>query len=463
MPSGVANEAVGCYNRTMQKNDVIHCQITALGSQGEGIAEVGGRTLFLPFTLPGETVTAKVLKVKGNVAYGKLLSVETASFERVAPLCPLFGQCGGCQLQHLSYQGQLDFKRQLVRRTLKKLSGLDVDVPPVAKSPTAWEYRNKLSLPVRSVEGQTVIGFYRPRSHRVVAVEACPLQAEWSTHLIGCVDRYMREQNVSAYDETQHTGLVRHVIGRYLDGQLLVTVVVNGDELPHAEALFSLLSQKFSSFGLFVSRNVTKSNVITTEPARHLCGIDAIRGNQFRVDFTLQADSFYQVNEGIKNAIYSDVRRLLAGRQTEVLLDLFSGIGILSGALYSDAYDTVAVELLPSATADADRMKEANGLKRLLNLCGDVNEVLPSLAKQFQGKRVSVVVDPPRKGLDPAVISSLLALAPNEILYISCDVATLARDVARLSGAYTPTYIQPYDMFPQTRHVETLVCLRKKV
>lgn len=424
--------------------------------------EYEGYRIFVSDAIVGEKALVKINHVKRNVAYGNVIKILIPSEKRVKPQCSLYGKCGGCSLMHLDYSEQLVFKRNKVERNLRKIGNIFADVLPCVASPKVVGYRNKLSLPVSGKKGNVKIGMYRRSSHVVVDVDDCLLGGEWSQKLVRIFRVYFNNAGVQPYDEKTFKGEVRHIVARYVDGQLLATIVSNGKFCHDVKPLVDALKRNFEKFGLFVNENTYKNNVILGKKFEKLYGNDYIEGEHFGVKFRLRPGSFFQVNDGVKDLIYAKAKQLLDVSQTEVLVDCFSGIGILSNALCSDDYDTFAVEIEPSAVRDADEMAQLNNASRLANVLGDVCKELPQIALRNKGKRMSLVVDPPRKGLGADICSTICNSRFDNIVYISCDSATLARDLAFLSDYYEIKYVQPYDMFPNTDQVETVVCITRR-
>ena len=445
----------------LKVNDVITYTAESYANS-ETVGVVDGYTLFVPFLIVGESARVRVNYVKGNVAYGDVVELLASSDRRVNASCSHFGRCGGCALSHMNYSEQLVFKRNKVEANIKKIAKLDVDVLPCAPSQKIVGYRNKLSLPVSGRKGDVKIGMYRRNSHSVVNVEKCDLGGDFATKLVEIFRKYCNEQGVLPYDERTFKGEVRHLVARYVDGQLLVTVVSNGEFKHDLKPLADMLGKSFDRFGLFVNINTLKNNVILGKVTKHVCGLQFIEGEHLGVKYRLRPNSFFQVNDGVKDAIYLKVKELLDLSKTEVLVDCFSGVGILTNILASENYDTFAIEIEPSAVEDANEMGELNNSPRVTNICGDVTVELPKIVAANNGKRLSLVVDPPRKGLGETICNTLLQANVDNVVYISCDSATLARDLSLLSDKYSVTYAQPYDMFPHTDQVETLVCLEQK-
>ena len=431
-------------------------------SNAETVGVVDGYTVFVPQMIAGERARVKINHVKKSVAYGTVVELLESSDKRVTPQCAHFGKCGGCTLMHMSYSEQLLFKRNKVAANLKKIAKLDVDVLPCVPSKKTCGYRNKLSLPVSGTCGNVHIGMYERSSHRVVETRGCRLGGDWATRLVELFTRYCNEQKITPYNEQNFTGEVRHLVARYVDGQLLVTVVSNGEFTKNLTPFAEMLSKNYEKYGLFVNINTYKNNVILGKTTRHICGIKFIEGEHLGVKFRLRPNSFFQVNDGVKDAIYAKVRELLDVSRTEVLVDCFSGIGILTSVLASENYDTYAIEIEPSAIEDACEIAHLNKSPRVHNICGDVNVELPKIIEANYGKRFTIVVDPPRKGLGEGICETLMQSNADNIVYISCDSATLARDLTSLADVYTVSYVQPYDMFPNTDQVETVVLLTRR-
>ena len=431
-------------------------------SNAETVGEVDGYTLFVGGMIVGETATVKITYVKKNVAYGDVVEILTPSPERVAPPCRHYGKCGGCALMHMTYCEQLKFKQNKVQTNIKKLGKLDVPVRPCVPSKLVFGYRNKLSLPVAGKVGNVKIGMYQKGSHFVVDMDDCMLGGKWSTKLTQIFRDYLNQNNIPPYNEKTFTGLVRHLVARYVDEQLLVTIVSNGQFTFDLKPLVAKLQKAFPKFGLFVNVNTYKNNVILGKTTQHVYGITQIEGEHFGVKFCLKPDSFFQINNGVKDAIYAKAKDLLDVANTDVLIDCFSGIGILTNALASERYQTYAMEIVPSAVDDANKMQILNNSPRVTNICGDVNVELPKLTTQLKGKTITMVVDPPRKGLGENICNTILQADVDNIVYISCDSATLSRDLNMLSAKYNVAYVQPYDMFPNTDNVETLCYLTRK-
>ena len=427
----------------------------------ETVGKVEETTVFVPQMIVGEKAVVKVNYAKHNVAHATVEKLLTASPLRQTPPCKHFGKCGGCALMHMDYAEQLLFKQNKVKNNLKKIGGLDFDVLPTVPSPKTLGYRNKLSLPVRGKIGDVKIGMYQKGSHNVVDMPNCMLGGSWSCTLVQLFRKYLNENKIAPYNEKNFSGQVRHLVARYVDGQLLVTVVSNGKWKQNLQPFVALLRQNFEKFGLFVNENEQKNNVILGAKTYCVCGLEHIESTHLNTKFLLQPDSFFQVNDNVKDAIYAKVKQLLNVSQTQVLVDCFSGVGILTNVLASPNYQTYAVEIVPQAVEDAKQNAILNNSPNITNVCGDANVELPKLTREHRDKTLSLVVDPPRKGLGERLCDTILKARFDNIVYISCDSATLARDLKQLCTAYCVDYVQPWDMFPQTAEVETVVHLKR--
>ncbi len=474
----------------MEKNQSICALVEAIGSAGEGIIRHEGVTFFVPACLPNEKVRFKILKIKDKIGYGKLEEVLTPAEERVREKCPVFSRCGGCALQHLDYTYQLAHKSTVVKDALRKIGGIQTEVPTAIKSDFPYGYRNKLQMPVGvDKDGNTVIGFYAERSHRIVPVSACAIHPEWSETLIAVVKRYISECAVKGYDEETKTGSLRHIVAREIGGNFIFTLVTAKRELPNLGYLIELLAEKFFSFTLYLNFNDKETNVILSEEFQLVHGTGFFEAEEQGIRYEAGPVTFLQVNENVRTKLYKDALKTVTGDGDEVVIDAYSGGGLLTAMIAKKAKRVYGIELEKEASRCADALKEKNGLKNMTNICGYVEEKLPSVLKKEKGEKVRLILDPPRAGIARSVLKVLLESGIPKLTIISCNPATLARDLGILTGRLiesekgeiikNPAYegatagesiagyyeiesIQPYDMFPQTKHVETLVCLARK-
>ena len=473
-----------------EKNDIICAVVDAMGSSGEGIIKLDGVTFFVPACLPQEKVRFQVLKIKGNIGYGKLLEVLTPAEERARAKCPVFLRCGGCSLQHLEYQQQLIHKSGVVKDTLRKIGGISVSVPVAVKSDYPYGYRNKLQMPIGvDAQGNTVIGFYAERSHRIVPVSACAIHPEWAEQLIAIIKRYANECAVKGYDEEKRTGALRHIVAREMGGNFIFTLVSAKRALPNLGYLKDLLGEKFHSFSLYLNFNDSDTNVIFGKEFQLIHGKRVFEVEEFGICYEAGPVTFLQVNENVRIKLYKDALKTVTGDGDEVVIDAYSGGGLLTAMIAKKAKRVYGIELEEEASRCADALKDKNGLKNMTNICGAVEDKIFGVLEAEKGEKLRLILDPPRAGIARSVVKALLASGIEKLTLISCNPATLARDLGILTGRLienengellkNPAYervgesdtldgyyaierIQPYDMFPQTKHIETLVVLDRK-
>ena len=446
-----------------KKNAVLILEITDYTAEGFGVARWDGRVVFVPGTIRGESWQVQLLKVKTRVAWGKGISLFTPSPERISLDCPLAGRCGGCQFRHMSYSEELWAKRQRVQDALTRVGGISLAIPPVLGAESPLRYRNKVQFPVAQEKQGLAIGYYRARSHDVLEAEDCLLQPQVVTTLRQAFKAWMEQHRIPAYDETARSGLIRHLYVRTnQQGDALCCVVVNGKHLPHtAELIESLRGAVPSILGLVLNQNTADTNVILGPGYQTLWGQDFLEETLCGMTFRLSVPSFFQINRAQTERLYRTALELagLTGRET--VLDLYCGIGTISLALAQRAAQVIGAEIVPEAIADARANAQRNGVSNVRFLCGDAGRTAAQLAAE--GIRPQVIcVDPPRRGLSPEVPEILASMDPERIVYVSCDPATLARDVKRLSElGYQVQQAQAVDLFPRTAHVETVALLQK--
>lgn len=468
----------------MQKNSICRGVVASLGSEGEGVIDlISGERAFVPGCIEGEEVEFSALSVKGGVVYGKLTKVITPSPLRVEPPCPVFGKCGGCQLQHMSYSAQLSFKRTLVQNCLKKLGNLSAEVSPAVGGALTYGYRNKLALPVgRDGDGNNIVGVYAPRSHRIVPVKACAIQRDWCAPLIEELLAFMSEAGLKGYDESCSKGDIRHIVARQVGQSLIVTVVAA--KRIALDGFAERLQKIFPSFSLSLNINGGTGNAIFGKEW-HICRGQALfEGEDCGIRFKAGASTFLQVNDGVRALLYEAVREAVCS-PSAVAIDLYSGGGMLTAMLANGCSAAYGIEVVPEAVKCADELAALNGLSgKMRNLCGTVEDRIGEVLAATEGRERVIVCDPPRKGMERSVIRAILSSKAEKVVLVSCNPATLARDLGLLCGslaeegggivknpAYMPqamegyysiTSVVPYDMFPQTKHVEALVSLCRK-
>ncbi len=445
--------------------------IVDIGFNGEGIAKLNDKTVFVENVLVGEKVNAIVTKVKKNLVFAKVFKILVPSPIRRTPPCAVFYKCGGCDIQHIEYDEQLKIKEKEVYNTLKKqLSDIPFKVEAIVRSASELGYRNKAQLPIGFENGKVVVGFYEKNSNDIVKITRCPLHEEWLDQIINAFLKFANECKISVYDKNTGSGLLRHLVCRKVNNEVSIVVVINGTVLPYYEKFIELLNNHLPlNFSLFMSVNTTNTNVILGDSGgfKLLKGNDRIITNVLGLTVSISPLSFFQINDYIAKKIYDAVIDEVAG-QNNVVIDAYSGAGLLTALMGKVAFKSFGIEIVKEAIDDANNLVKENGLNNIKNICGDVKNILPSLVKQckqaYKDKNIIIILDPPRKGCDEEVLKTVLKADCNKIIYISCNPATLARDLALLTkdNLYEISLIRPYDMFPQTRHVETLVCMKRK-
>lgn len=447
----------------MKIKDIIELDITDNGMNGEGVGRVDGKVVFVPFTLKGERVRAVVGKVGKAFAQASVIKVLSQSSHRVKPVCPYYYKCGGCDTEHLSEAFRRDAIIGELKNNFKKIAGLDVE--PDGFFSVKGAKRNKLSMPFGLSGGKIVLGMYRQNTHEIVPVE-CRMAGERTVEAARAVTEFCNDKKLSVYDEKTGRGLLRHLVVREVSGceRISVTLVINGDGLdPRDEAeLAARLSDKTD---LFISPNKKRNNVVMGDGVRLVSGRRRLDVEVLGVKAELSPLSFFQVNDGVRDMLYSRIVELL---RADALIDLYSGIGITSNLAAKKAGRVVAVECVPQAVSDADRTAEINGNgSRIRNICGNVESVLPRIADELGD--ADILVDPPRKGCGDGVMGVMARAATARVIYVSCNHATMCRDIrtfideaARCGRRFFVRACELYDMFVGTHHVETLVCLDRE-
>ncbi len=464
---------------TVEKNEEFEGEVLSLGTEGEGIVKFEGTTAFVPFCLKGERVRARALKCKDNIAYCKVVEIISKSPFRVVPPCPVFGKCGGCDLQHMAYCAQLDFKRDAVKSALKKIGGIDFAVSPTVPCDSEYRYRNKAVIPIGAdMSGETVLGFYAPRSHRIVPVDDCLIQSEDIKNVIICVKNFSKIQNLKGYDGLSGQGDLKNIAVREIGGNYIFALVATRPI--DLSALEKELKKYFKSFTLLLNVNPSRGNSVFSDDWHIYCGKGVFEAEECGVFFGAGANTFIQVNDGVRRKLYNFVLGEAKGLGV-VALDLYSGGGLLTAMLAGVCEKAYGIEIVSEASARADEIARRNDLTdKMFNICGKVEEELPAILKKTEGKGRLIVSDPPRKGMERSAVRAISASEAEKVILISCNPSTLARDMGLLcgtlkerdngelikcgdrDGAYEVTSVTPFDMFPQTRHVETVAVLKRR-
>lgn len=444
----------------LHKNEEYEGIVEGYGTDGEGIIRVGGTTAFVPFCITGERVRFTVLKAKDGIAYGKLVKVLAPSEGRVMPVCPVFGKCGGCDLQHMEYTAQLEFKKQSVINALHKIGGIYAAVNDTVPSEKRYGYRNKLVLPI----GENGAGFYARRSHRIVPTSTCAVQSAWAEDIIGIINKF---------SATAERGVLRHIVVREIGGRFIVALVAARPT--DVGALIGALSARLRDFTFLLNINPSEANVIFGDEWRVLHGDGFFEAEEQGIKYRAGANTFLQVNDGMRERLYADV--LAETGEGCAALDLYSGGGLLTAMLAARCGTAYGIEVVAEASRCADALKDANGLGgKMFNICGTVEENIDRAFALTEGKSRVIVCDPPRKGMERSVVRAIARSGADKLVMVSCNPATLARDLGLLTGTlreengalvktnapqsdYVIKSVTPYDMFPQSKWCETVAVL----
>ena len=441
----------------LEKGSVYTAVIDGYSSEGLGIARVNGAVVFVPHAVRGEEIDLRITKVMKTSCTGEIVKIHNPSPERMEPECPYAGKCGGCAYRHLTYPEELWTKRQRVQDALTRIGGLDLTVEEILGAKNPEHYRNKSQYPV-GADGS--IGFFQARTHKVVPIRRCLIQTEAADRTAQAVGEWMRRYKISAYDETTGKGLVRHVCVRVnRKGESLCCVVVNGNKVPREPELAAYVTVAVPhTVGVLLNSNTRRGNVVLGDKYRTLFGRNYLMDTLCGLEFKLSMPSFYQVNRDQAEVLYGKALKFAGLTGNETVLDLYCGIGTITLCLAKAAKRVIGAEIVPPAIRDAKENALRNHIENAEFFCGDAADIAAKL--ESDGLRPDVVtVDPPRKGLAPEVIASVAAMGPEKVVYVSCDPATLGRDVKIFREfGYEAKRAAAVDMFPGTAHVET-VCL----
>lgn len=439
--------------------------ITGMGTDGEGVGKIDGFTVFVKGAIIGETIKAKIIKLTKTYAIGRLEEIITPSSSRIDPSCSIYKYCGGCNMQHISYDKQLDIKRQKVEDSLVrigKLENINVNNPLGMENP--YRYRNKVILPISSGESGVKIGFYAPRSHNIVNMETCDIQHEIADKVSALVRKWIKENNVSVYNEEKDSGNLRNIMIRYgfKSGEAMVVIVTKETGIKGSDKLVEMIRENLPEVVSIIQNiNHKNTNVVLGEKCKTLWGKDTIDDYIGDLKFSISPLSFFQVNPVQTEVLYSKALEYTGLTGEETVLDAYCGTGTISLFLAQRAKKVYGVEIVPEAIENAKVNAKVNGIDNAEFLVGEVEKVIPMMIEEGIKPDV-VVVDPPRKGCDQRLLEAIIEAEPKRIVYVSCDPATLARDLKVLSeNGYEVKEVQPVDMFPMTAHVETVVLMSR--
>ncbi|MCQ2507500.1 MAG: 23S rRNA (uracil(1939)-C(5))-methyltransferase RlmD [Dorea sp.] len=460
----------------LKKNDSAIVTIEDIGIGGEGIGKVDGYTLFIKDAIIGDVVEAKVMKAKKNYGYARLMKVVTPSEARVKPACVEARRCGGCQIQEMSYEKQLEFKNKKVHDNLLRIGEVPETVLsqvmyPILGMENPYHYRNKAQFPIGTdKDGNLVAGFYAGRTHSIIPCTDCALGVSVNKDILQIILDFMKEYRIPTYNEENHKGLVRHVLLRYgfTTHEIMVCIVINGNKLPYSDVLANRLAKIEGMTSITLSVNKEKSNVIMGDKILSVWGQDYITDYIGNVKYQISPLSFFQVNPAQTRVLYGLALDYADLHGEETVWDLYCGIGTISLFLAQKAKQVYGVEIVPPAIEDAKHNAKLNGFFNAEFYVGKAEEVLPDYYKQFEkeygysAQADVIVVDPPRKGCEETLLQTMVDMKPERIVYVSCDSATLARDIKFLRATgYELQKVRPVDQFPHTVHVETVALLSK--
>jgi len=454
--------------KTISKNQEFVVEIEDLTAEGAGVAKLDGYTLFIKDAIVGDKVRVSIMKTKKTYGYARILEILEASPDRVEPVCPVAKACGGCQLQHLSYEAQLAYKQKKIESCLQRIGGFtEIPMEPIMGMEEPFYYRNKAQFPVGYDKNGTIItGFYAGRTHTIIDTSHCAIQAKENDKLLAIVKEYMKECHVKPYNETSHTGLVRHILTRvgFKTKEIMVCLIVNGDRIPKSEVLVEKLKEIPGMTSISINVNKEKTNRILGDKCITLWGQDYIEDYIGDIKYQISPLSFYQINPVQTTKLYQTALDYADLKGNEIVWDLYCGIGTISLFLAQKAKQVYGVEIVPQAIEDAKQNAKINGITNAEFFVGAAEEVLPQKYKESAGTMAAdvIVVDPPRKGCDPALLNTVLQMKPQKIVYVSCDPATLARDLKILcENGYELKKVRGCDMFGNSYHVESVVLLSR--
>lgn len=451
----------------IKKNDQLVVTIEDIGANGEGIGKYEGYTLFVRNTAVGDKVLVKVMKAGKTYGYARLMEIIEPSPFRVNPKCEKAGKCGGCQIMHLDYSKQLVYKEEKVRNCLRRIGGFDnIPMEPICGMEEPYYYRNKSQYPVgRNKEGKVIIGFYAYRTHSIIDTDHCYIGAKVNIQIINFLRSFIEDYNIDVYDEERHTGLLRHILIRvgYITGEVMVCLVINGKDIPHKKELVEGLRKIPGMKSVCLNINTSKTNVILGEKIIKVWGEPYITDYIGRIKYRISPLSFFQVNPVQTHKLYRIALDYADLKGNEVVWDLYCGIGTISLFIAQKAKQVYGVEIIPQAIEDAKTNAKINGIKNVEFFMGAAEEILPRKHMEENIRADVIVVDPPRKGCDQKLLDTIISISPKKVVYVSCDPATLARDLKYLcANGYELKKVSPVDLFGHSVHVETVVSLSHK-
>ncbi len=450
--------------KLLKKNDIYQTEIIDYTTEGSGVCKIDSFAVFVPSSAVGDKAEVKILKSAKNYAFGKVETILSPSPNRISPDCDIFNQCGGCTFRHITYQSELDFKQKRVYDALTRIGGIDGSlISEIIGADESDFYRNKAQLPVTvNSEGNVKVGFFAPRTHRVIALDDCQLQSRAFSPAINIFLEWANQNHISVYDEKIHSGILRHLYLRYAEktDELMVCIVANANELRKEKQLVQMLSENLPNLkSIVLNTNTDKTNVITGKKCRTLYGDGYITDILCDMKFRISPLSFYQVNRTQAEKLYQKAAEFANLNKNETLLDMYCGTGTIGLTMANYVKNLIGVEIIPQAVEDAKNNAVLNEISNAEFICADAAQAAKILQKR-NVKPDCIVLDPPRKGCESSLIDTISEMSPERIVYVSCDPATLARDIKLFSEkGYFVEKAVPVDLFPRTTHVETVVLM----
>lgn len=448
----------------LSKNDKIELTVDALTSEGSGVGRYNGLAVFVRGTVPGDKIIAHIIKRSKNYAVGIIDQILSPSPQRIDSDCPYSQKCGGCSFRHMTYEEELGYKKSRVQDALSRIGHLDIKVEEIIGAEKLNHYRNKAQYPVEISGGALSAGFYAYKSHRIIPCHNCKLQPAEFEKGLGAFSEWIKEENITSYDEQTGRGLLRHIYFRkgFATGEIMACAVINGDSVPNAQLLISLLRKNVDGLkSIALNINKEKTNVILGKQTRIIWGEKHIQDRLLGKTFLISPNSFYQVNHDQCEKLYETAKAFAGLTGEETLLDLYCGVGTIGLTMADSAKQLMGIEIIPQAIENAKENAKINGITNAQFLCADAPKGAEILKRQGINPDV-IIFDPPRKGCDRALLDTITELSPDRIVYVSCDSATLARDLEILnSKGFTVKKVIAVDMFPRTPHVETVALLKR--
>ena len=449
----------------LKKNEVFEVEIIDNGFKGEGIAKIDGFTVFVPGAIKGEKIKMKIVKVNSSHAFGIIEELIEKSPDRVEPDCPTYRRCGGCSLRHMNYDATIALKEQAVKSTLKKALGREIELDEIIKMDEPFYYRNKLQYPVGKKNGKAVLGVYAERTHEIIETNSCMIQNKLSQEIANDIVKFANENGIEAYDEENLTGTIRHIVIRYgkKTKEVMVTLITNREKIEKEKELIDFLTSKYKEIKTIVKNiNSKNTNVILGDHEEVLFGDGYIYDYIKDCKFKISSKSFYQVNPVQTEKLYQKAVDYAALSGEETIFDLYCGIGTIGIFASKNVKKIIGIETIKEAIDDAKLNAEINNIENAEFFVGDVEKVLPELLEKRKVSADVIFVDPPRKGCDDIAIETILKIEPKKIVYVSCNPATLGRDLKKLEEKYNIEKISICDMFPYTSHCESIAALKRK-